>query len=207
MRRLAAAAFLLAFLMSANAQSSISQWSVGVSIPEGNWQLYRGQGAWAQKFGFLGVALEGKYYYTDSDAVSLKFGYLLDFPRPVGARLEKESSYKPGFSGVTTHSYGYFLLAENNHVSEYGLNLSYGLALTAMTRTRIVWIDGMPDDKKSYILKPLELGLTGGLDYLSPWNLYAGIQYAPTFLSFRDRAARLEYAHIAFLDLGYMIGF
>jgi hypothetical protein len=201
---------VLAFVLSACALSASAQairWGLSVSIPEGNWIAYAAPDGWNHTFGFLGFALEGAYAYSQNDSVSIKLGYLMDYPLPYGARLGKNKQTAPDFTGTVKHSYGFFLFLQNRYRSDFGLMMSYGLGLEAMTRTKLVWEEGEPVDDRSYVKKRTEIGFVGGLSYVSPWAVFSGIQYAPSFLSLGGGRATIEYSHIAFLDLGFKLGY
>ena len=202
-----ASLIVIIVLCAASAQAQAIRWGFSISVPEGNWMAYRAPDGWNQKFGFLGIALEGAYAYADHDSIALKAGYLMDYALPFGARLGKAPEPAPGFTGTVKHSYGFFFFLQDRYRSDFGLMASYGLGFAAMTRTKLVWKDGEPVDRESYIRKRAEIGAVGGLGYLSPWAIFAGIQYAPSFLSLGEGKAEIEYSHIAFLDAGFKLGF
>jgi hypothetical protein len=205
MKRFALACLLSACAIAAQAQST--RWSIGFTIPEGNWMAYAAPDGWNNKFGFLGFTLEAAYAYSQSDSVSLKLGYLSDYPMPFGARIEQGKDPSPDYSGTVKHSYGFFLFLQNRYRSDFGLMASYGLALEAMTRTKLVWKEGKPDDGESYLRRSVDLGAVGGLSYISPWAIFAGAQYAPAFLSLTEKKAEFGYSHLAFFDLGFKFDF
>ncbi len=203
--------------LAGQAAAQVGAWSLGISIPEGNWQNYPAPDGRTNRFGFLGVAAELQYHYGAFDALSLKAGYILDHPQPFGARLERKPETIPGFDGDTRHAHGFFLFLQNKRGlpfgealstagSYQGLDLGYGLCLSLMTRTKIAWADGWPVDSESYIKKDVELGLVGSAAYISPWDLYASVQYAPNLIKLAKRRSGFDYSHLAFLDLGFRVG-
>lgn len=205
MRRVALAAALCACACAAGAQSM--KWSVGFSLPEGNWMGYAASDGWNDKFGFLGFTLEGAYAYSSNEAVSLKIGYISDYPMPFGARIEKSKDPAPGYSGTVKHSGGFFFFLQNRYRSEIGIAASYGLALEAMTRTKLAWKEGKPVDDESYVIRSVDIGAVGGLSYVSPVQLFAGLQYAPALLSLKGKKAEFGYSHLAFFDIGFKFDF
>ena len=71
----------------------------------------------------------------------------------------------------------------------------------------MVWKDGKPVNEESYLRKSVDLGAVGGLSYVSPWAIFAGAQYAPSVLSIGAEKTEFAYSHLAFLDLGFKLGY
>ncbi|MEN8251023.1 MAG: hypothetical protein ABFS32_18970 [Bacteroidota bacterium] len=170
------------------------QFSIKLSIPESNhFYMFRVED-YGTSFGFLGLTGGLEYYISDKLSISSNYGFITDVEIPIPAPYDPYGKYDRNFAQLINFQMGTDIHAWHFDIGLQSNKIVY--TLNEVSSFYPVYID-----TTYYRIDQRNLGLSFSTYYKLTDGFNVGLNYNPSFFSWRDGYYKNEYSHILFLEL------
>lgn len=147
--------------------------------------------------GFLGVSAGLEYYHSDRRYISLNASAVYDFIAPVPAPVSQDGEYE-SFSALSLS------LSENYKIKRFTFGYGFNFSKNSWKFSNTDYDSTIPNSKEPVLKSNYGIGLIGNTYFQFSKGFFVGLNYKPTFYTFKPDSKFL-YEHIISLDLLWKI--